>query len=158
MWQTGECFFITKSKQKVEWRKCQSKELRNFHSSENIIRLFNYRKMDSAGHVTHMRNEKYLKKIVMCERRTHLREKRSGRKHNTKCRIYKKQVLKPGVNSSGQYIIISMLCCMRLRNLGLFWEKVSKILFQLIDYCFSYEIITRRALKVYAIHDVMLRP
>jgi len=60
-------------------RKCNSEELRNFHSSENIIRFFSCRKMDSAGHVTQYGTREIYKEIVMWERKTFLGKKRSGR-------------------------------------------------------------------------------
>ena len=120
-----------------EWRKCHSEELRNFQSSENIIRLFSYREMDSAGHVTQYETREVHKEIVMYERKTPLGRKRRGRKHNTNCTIYKKMILNFEVDSSGQNINQSMFWCERLRNLGLCWYKVKQIYFR----CYAVHVV-----------------
>jgi hypothetical protein len=47
------------------WRKLHSKELRNLHSSSNIIRMMKSRKMRCTGHVARMVEKRNAYRILM---------------------------------------------------------------------------------------------
>jgi hypothetical protein len=58
--------YVTDRKEKKNEDNVRGREFTlSFHSSENIIRQFGYRKLDSAGHLTQYEIREIYKSIVM---------------------------------------------------------------------------------------------